>query len=224
MGEIMSVINSETAAATGMSVTQASSLPATVSYQQWNGTAFTGSLNTPVDIIAGSTANFVVTINATAAFNSSSMTFNVSSTNGATAPISGVNTLTISASAIPSADVIMMSNSLAVSTAVNTPTVFAVATANVGGANATGVSLVLSVPTSISGLSYQVNETYPANGTIKGPATGLTIAVGGTPTFAVFVTPAVAIANDPANNRITLQLIDGSGKVIGAQSVAVSTT
>ncbi|MCZ7394652.1 MAG: hypothetical protein ABOK23_01155 [Candidatus Methanoperedens sp.] len=220
----MSVINGGTATATGVSVAQASGLPVTISYQQWNGTAFTGSSNTPVDIAAGGTANFVLTINATAAFSSSPMTFNVSGTNAAQAPISGVNTLTISASIMPSADVIMMSTSLAVSTAVNTPAVFAVATANVGGANATGVSLVLSVPTSITGLVTQVNQTNPTTGAIIGPATGLTINAGAQPTFAVFLTPTVAIANDPANNRITLQLVDGSGKIIGAQSVAVSTT
>ncbi|MCZ7392306.1 MAG: right-handed parallel beta-helix repeat-containing protein [Candidatus Methanoperedens sp.] len=220
----MSVINGGSATATNVSITQASSLPVKTQVRQWNGTAFIEALNAPVNISAGGTANFVVGINATSAFNSSSLTFNVSSTNEATAPISGVNTLTLSASTVPSADIIMMSTSLDVSTAVNTPTVFAVATTNVGGANATGVSLVLSVPTSISGLSYHVNETYPANGTIKGPAAGLTINVGATPTFAVFVTPMQPIANDPANNRITLQLKDGSGKIIGAQSVAVSTT
>jgi hypothetical protein len=40
----------------------------------------------------------------------------------------------------------------------------------------------------------------------------------------VFLTPTQPIAYDPANNRITLKLVDASGKVIGAQSVAVSTT
>ncbi len=221
----MSVINGGTATATGVSITQASSLPATISYQQWNGTAFIGSANTPVDIVAGGTANFVLTINATSAFNSSSMTFNVSSTNGATAPISGVNTLTISASSVPSADIIMMATgTLDYRTGVGNSTAFAVATSNVGTATATGVSFNIVVPSSITGLVTQVNETYPTNSTIKGPATGLTIAVGATPTFAVFLTPTQPIAYDPANNRITLQLVDGSGKVIGAQSVAVSTT
>lgn len=220
----MSVINGVTANATNVSITQASSLPATVSYQQWNGTAFTGSPNTPVDMPAGSAAHFVLSINATSAFSSSSLTFNVSSTNGATAPISGVNTLTISASAVPSADIIMMATGiLDYRTGVGTPTAFAVATSNVGKATATGVSFIVQVPSSITGLAYQVNETNP-DGSIKGPATGLTIAVGAQPTFAVFVTPTAAIANDPANNRITLQLVDGSGKLIGAQSVAVSTT
>jgi hypothetical protein len=150
------------------------------------------------------------------------MNFNVSG-NQVAAPISAVNTLTISASATPSADVIMMSTSLNVSTAVNTATAFAVATTNVGGASATGVSLILSVPSTITGLAYQLNETNP-DGSIKGPATGLTIGVGAQPTFAVFLIPKQPIAFDPANNRTTLKLIDGSGNVIGAQSVAVSTT
>jgi hypothetical protein len=173
---------------------------------------------------AGATANFVLTINATAAFDSSPMTFNVSGTNVGVAPISAVNTLTISANATPSADVIMISTTLNVSTPVNTPTAFALATMNVGGANATGVSLLVSVPSSITGLAYQVNQTDPTTGAIIGPATGLTIAMGATPTFGVFLQPTKAITFDPTNNRITLKLVDGTGKVIGAQSVAVSST
>ncbi|MFA4956991.1 MAG: NosD domain-containing protein [Candidatus Methanoperedens sp.] len=219
----MSVINYGTASATGVSITQASSLPVNIQYGQWNGTAFIDDLNTPIDMPADSTANFVVGIDATSEFTTSAMTFNVSATNAAAAPLSAVNTLTISASATPSADVIMMSTSVDVSTAVNTATVFALATTNVGGASATGVSLVLSLPSTITGLAYQLNETTP-DGSIKGPATGLTIAVGAQPTFAVFLTPTQPIVYDPGNNRITLQLVDGSGKVIGAQSVAVSTT
>jgi hypothetical protein len=81
----------------------------------------------------------------------------------------------------------------------------------------------MEVPTTISGLAYHVNETNP-DSSIKGPATGLTIPIGGQPTFAVFLTPTQAIDYDPTNNRIVLKLVDGSGKVVGAQSVAVSTT
>ena len=165
----------------------------------------------------------MLTINATSAFNTSSMTFNVSGTNVGTAPIGAVNTLMFSASATPSADVIMMSTSLNVNTHINNATAFAVATTNVGGANATGVRLVMVIPSSIKGLVYQVNQTNRTTGAIIGPATGLTIAMGDTPTFAVFLTPTQAISFDPENNRIMLQLVDGTGKIIGAQSVAIST-
>jgi hypothetical protein len=219
----MSIINGGVVKATNVSITQASSLPVTVSYQQWNGTAFIGSPNTPVDIPASGTANYVLSVTATSAFNRSSLTFNVSGTNASTAPISGVNTLTISASSVQLPDVIMISTNLNVSTAVNTATAFAVATSNVG-ASATGVSLVVSVPSSITGLATQVNQTDPATGAIIGPATGLTINAGAQPTFAVFLTPTHGITFDPTNNRITLQLVDGTGRIIGAQSVAISTT
>jgi len=217
----MSVINYGTSTATDVSITQASGLPVTVSYIQWNGTAFTGSVNTPADIAAGATANYVLTINAISAFTTSSLTFNVSGTNVAAAPISGVNTLTIAASATPYADVIMMSTNMNISAALNNWEDLAVATTNIG-ANATGVSFNVVVPSSITGLITQVNQTY-TNGSIKGPATGMTINSGDQPTFAVFVYPSQAIAFDPTNNRITLQLVDGTGKVIGAQSVAIST-
>ena len=218
----MSVINAGTGSATDVSISQASSLPATVSYQAWNVVILTGTPDTPMDIGSGETVNYVLTIDPTSEFVSSAMTFNVSGTNSGSAPISGVNTLTMAASTTPYADVIMMSTSLDVSTAVNTPTAFALATTNVGSANATDVSLVVDIPSSITGLVYQVNETNP-DGSIKGPATGLTIPVGGQPTFAVFLVPTQAIDYDPVNNRLMLKLVDGSGKVIGAQSVAVST-
>jgi hypothetical protein len=151
------------------------------------------------------------------------MMFLVSSTNGAVAPVGNVNTLTISASATPSADIIMMSTTLNIQTTINTPTAFAIATTNVGSANATNVSLVLSVPSLIEGLVYQVNQTNPITGDIIGAATDLTINIGNTPTFAVFITPTQPIKFDPENNRIMLKLVDGNGKVIGAQSVAIST-
>jgi hypothetical protein len=220
----MSVVNYGTGAATGVSIKQASvsSLPVTVSYQQWDGTALIGSADTPADIAAGATANYVLTIKATSAFTTSSLKFNVSGTNVEEAPISAVNTLTIAASATPYADVIMMSTNMNISAGINNWEDLAVATTNVG-ANATGVSFNVVVPSSITGLITQVNQTY-TNGSIKGPATGLTINAGEQPTFAVFVYPTHAIAFDPTNNRITLQLVDGTGKVIGAQSVAVSTT
>ncbi|VVB93135.1 Carboxypeptidase regulatory-like domain protein [uncultured archaeon] len=219
----MSVINGGTATATNVSIAQASGLPVNVSYTPWNGTAFTGPANTPVNIAAGGTANFVLAINATSAFSSSSLTFNVSGTNAAAAPISGVNTLTISASATPLPDIIMISTTLNVSTAVSTATSFAIATSNVG-ATATGVSLNVVVPSSITGLAYQVNQTNATTGAIIGPATGLTINAGAQPTFAVFLQPTQPIAFDPTNNRITLQLVDGTGRIVGAQSVAISTT
>ena len=219
----MSVINGGTGTATGVNVAQASGLAATVSYQAWNGTAYTSSVNTPVDIVAGATANFVLTINTTSAFSSSSLTFNVSGTNVAAASISAVNTLTISASTTPQADIIMMSTSLDVRTGVNSAATFAVATSNVG-ASITDVSLIVDRPSSITGLATQVNQTNPTTGAIIGSATGLSIASGDQPTFAVFLTPTQSIALDLANNRITLKLVDGSGNVIGAQSVAVSTT
>ena len=218
----MSVINAGTGSATDVSISQASGLAATVDYQVWDGVTLIGTLNSPVDIGPDETVNYVLIIDATEEFVSSAMTFDVAGTNSGSAPISGVNTLTIAASTTPYADVIMMSTSLDVSTAVNTATAFALATTNVGSASATGVSLVVDVPSSITGLAYQVNETN-LDGSIKGPATGLTIPVGGSPTFAVFLTPTQAIDYDPANNRIMLKLVDGSGKVVGAQSVAVST-
>ena len=183
----MSVINAGTGNATDLSISQASGLPATISYQAWNGVTLIGTPDTPVDIGPSETAEFVLIIDATAEFVSSAMTFDVSGTNSGSAPISGVNTLTMAASTTP-ADVIMMSTSLDVSTAVNTATAFALATTNVGSASATDVSLFVDIPSSITGLVYQMNETN-SDGSIKGPATGLTIPVGGTPTFAVFLTP-----------------------------------
>jgi PKD repeat protein len=221
----MSVINAGTTTAHGVSIAQASSLPVTVSYQEWNGVTFIGTPNTPVDIPAGGAADFVLAITPTAAFNTSPLTFTVTGTDtGGGAPIWPVNTLTMRATSAAAPDVIMMSTNYNVQTGVNVSIAFAIATMNVGGAAATGVSLQVVVPSSITGLSYTVDQTDPVTGAIIGPATGLTINPGAQPTFAVFLTPMSAIPVDLVNNRITVQLVDGSGNVVGAVSVAVSTT
>ena len=222
----MSVINAGTSTAHGVSIAQASSLPVTIIFQEWNPTAgtFIGTANTPVDIPAGGTANFVLAITPSSAFSTSPLTFTVAGTNtGGGAPIWLVNTLTMRATTAAAPDVIMMSTNYNVQTGVNTPTAFAIATTNVGGAAATGVSLNVVVPASIPGLSYTLSQTDPATGAIIGPATRLTINPGDQPTFVVFLTPTQPIPMDLVNNRITAELVDGSGNVVGAQSVAVST-
>jgi beta propeller repeat protein len=224
---LMSVINAGTSTAHGVSITQASSLPVAIIYQEWNPTSgtFIGTPNTPVDIPAGGTANFVLAITPSSAFSTSPLTFTVAGTDtGGAAPIWPVNTLTMRATSTAAPDVIMMSTNYNVQTGVNTPTAFAIATTNVGGAAATGVSLNVVVPASITGLSYTLSQTDPATGAIIGPATGLTINPGAQPTFVVFLTPTQPIPMDLVNNRITAELVDGSGNVVGAVSVAVSTT
>jgi len=222
---LMSVINAGSTTAHGVSITQASSLPVTIIYQQWNGVTFIGTPNTPVDLPTGGTANFVLAITPSSAFSTIPLTFTVAgSDTGGAAPIWPVNTLTMRATTAAAPDIIMMSTDYNVQAGVNTPTAFAIATTNVGGAAATGVSLQVVVPASIQGLQYTVDETNPATGAIIGSATGLTINPGDQPTFVVFLTPTHAIPLDLVNNRITAELVDGSGNVIGAVSVAVSTT
>jgi hypothetical protein len=49
------------------------------------------------------------------------------------------------------------------------------------------------------------------------------IEANATPTFAIFITGAGTIGNDPANNRIFVRFKDASGVTRGSTSVAVKT-
>jgi hypothetical protein len=115
----------------------------------------------------------------------------------------------------------MVSTVTDVAATVNVGGVFAIATSNVGNAAAADVSLVIDTGT--MPLSVQGKQIDPTTGAIIGDAQHMTIAIGGTPNFAVFYTATAAIANDPGNNRILIKLVDGSGNVLGSQSVSIHT-
>lgn len=221
---LMSVINYGSEYAQDVSIAQHTSLPITFTFKTWDTLTNFGEPNALATIKPNNgVAFFVLEITPTSAFAASDMTFDIQTTNGTivSAPITQVNTFVLGATDTASADIIMISTVTDISASVGTSGAFAIATSNVGNAAATGVDLVADVGT--MSLVVSVNQTDPTTGAIIGDAQDMTIGIGETPTFAVFYTPTAAIANDPANNRITLQLVDGSGNLVGSQSVSIHT-
>jgi hypothetical protein len=102
---------------------------------------------------------------------------------------------------------------------------FAVAVANFGPATVAGVS-------SSSGnlpVNVTICQTNPSNGECMAPPVqggvglGVSLSTGTSATFSVFVTATAAIASDPANNRIYIEVTNTADTGAGLTSVAVVT-
>jgi len=225
------LINAGTTAATGCKIVSQSPVAAQFTYQTTDPATNspTGTVNTPVTIAAGASQTFVLSFTPNAAFGTQDELLGYScSKTDAAATILGVNTLLLSASATPVADLIALVAStdpgiLDVSSA-GTSGAFAVATANIGAAatiTATTVTGSANLPVTIT-----LCETNPTTSAcLAPPAASVTtsIASGAAPTFGVFVEASQAVAFDPANNRIVVRFVDGSGVVRGSTSVAIRT-
>jgi hypothetical protein len=183
--------------------------------------------NVPANIAAGAAQSFALAITPTVPIAPTDLQFSFVCANTDPAPINvGLNTLLLSASATPVADIV----ALAVTTSndgivtLASTGVFAVATANVG---ATGI-ITASADTGSASLPLNISlcQTDPANGqcisTIGGSAT-TTIDTNATPTFGIFLQGNGNVPFDPATNRIFVRFKDGSNVTRGSTSVAVRT-
>ena len=225
------IINSDPATATQCSIAPASVVTASFRYQTTDAAtnALTGSANTPVDIPPGGSQSFVVAFTPTAAFAPTDVGFIFDCTNTEPAPsLFGVNTLLLSASDTPVADIIALAVTASGDGIVNLPSetgsaAFALASASVG----TDAGLVsISASTLNAGLpvTTALCETNPATGQcLSPPALSLskTISASDTASYAVFVTGSGSVPFDPANNRIVVEFQQAGGVVRGRTSVAV---
>jgi hypothetical protein len=150
--------------------------------------------------------------------------------NTSPAPVTvGLNTLLLSASNTPVADVIALAATVSGDGVVrlagpSRSGAFAVATANVAAADTITASVDTgsrSLPTTLS-----ICETNPTTGICLAPPAATvttTIDNGATPTFAIFVAATAELAFEPALNRVFVRLRDPSGSTRGSTSVAVTT-
>src|SRR5262245_34027166 len=230
------IINTGDDAALSVGISLQTNIPASFRYQttdpQTN--TLTGSPNTPVAIPAHGSQSFLIAITPTAPIPPMEVAFNFAGTN--TSPvvtIIGVNTLLLSASTIPTPDVIALASTipatvadagiLNIFTVVGTGPV-ALASANVGAGGSITVSADTGNATLPVGLS--LCETNPQTGACTsaiGPTVVTQINAGATPTFSVFVAGNEFIPFDPANSRIFVRFKDGQGITRGSTSVAVRT-
>ena len=190
----------------------------------------TGTPDTPVDILAGQSQSYVVSLAAAGPLEPTDVRLEIKGTNTSPARIvPGLNTLLFSAAAGPVPDVVAIAAIAAGTPAVEVPgptgsAAFAVATANVGaGGNITVSADTGAVPLP---LGLAVCPTDPATGecvSAPGPAVAVPIGAGATPTFSVFVTGAGIVPFDPEHNRVFVRFADDQAVLRGATSVAVKT-
>ena len=239
----VTVVNAGSDTAPGVGVFLRTQIAATLTFQTTDPATNQpiGAPNAPVDLPAGRSQTFVIALTPSKAFPPVSVEFDFSTGPDHVLTISGVNTLSLSASTVPTPDFVALaatssndgildaSISGAVATAFATlgtmqgvvlrhRGAFAVAAVNVGAA---GVLTASARATGKASVALAVRETDPATGAIVG-GNVKPMAPGQTATFAVFAL-GESVPFDPAINRIVVELLDDSGVVRGSTSVALTT-
>lgn len=190
----------------------------------------TGTADTPIDIASGGNQSFVFGFTPGTVLNGQVLApvFRCDNVMPASTT-TGVTTLTLSAAAIPTADVITIAATASangIATApLNAATAFSVASLNIGAAETVTVSVSdggANLP-----LTLEICETNPANGqctSARGSSVNASYSANGTRTFSVFVRgTGQAVALAPATNRVFVSFANAGGVSVGATSVAVQT-
>ena len=230
-----SMINAGTSAAVGCRITPVTPTLADFFFQETDALNVpVGTRDAPVNIAPGATQSFVMGFTPSAAFDTSvvELRFGCESAVDATV-VEGLNTVLLSASDSPIADMVALAATVNQDGIVHIPGAtgtgfFTVASVNVGAQDTISVTAdtgAATLPVTVTLCqtdpltSACINPTSPGAGPMS-----VDVEQNGTPTFAVFVTGTEAIAFDPAFKRIFVRFAeDGSGVVRGATSVAVQT-
>jgi len=225
------VINAGPGTAIGVGLSLASALPGNFTYQTTdpNTNALTGTPNTPVNIPPGGAQTYILSITPSAAFPGTDVQFSFAGANTfAIPPLPGINTLLLTASDSPVADIIALAATgtpglTAVIPGSNGSVAFAVATSNVGVSR----SITVSPRKGSLPIAVFVCRTNASGACISGnPAPTVTTTIGAneTSTFSFFVQGQGVVPFDPSKNRIFTDFIDAAtGAVAGSTSVAVRT-
>ena len=202
----------------------------TLSYQTTNPAtnALTGTANTPAMIAGGNgVQSFLVSFQGEDAFSAAALPIDFDCAGVAPAAVTtGVDTVDLTLSATPVADIIALAATPTGNGIVEVPVggaaAFAVATSNVG----VGSLIIASVDTGAATLPLTA-AICPSNAAtgqcLVTPAASvpLTIAAGAAPTFSVFLGASGPIPLDPAASRLFVRFKDAGGNFHGSTSVAV---
>ncbi len=232
----VTIINSGPVTAYGVGISRAQPTPGGFAYQATDpltNLPITAA-NFPMDIPPGEGQSFVIIFSPTAPFGPIDLAFNFAGVNTVPVPpLSGINTLLISASATPVPDVIALAatpsnDGVAQLPGVGVTGAFSVATSNVG----SGDTIRVSADTGATALplGVLVCQTDPVTAQCIS-ALGATVDVfiaasgqpGSTPTFSFFATATGAISFDPALHRIFVRFTGSDGVIRGMTAVAVTT-
>jgi len=196
-----------------------------------NTNASSGQVNAPIDVAVGEAQSFIFGFTTFAEFSAREIELRFACENSApVAELSGINTFTLSSSALPTVDVIALVATQSTPGVLSIPDVsapgaFAVATVNVGAADVISVS---AEP--LNGVDLPVDvtlcQTDPDTGACINPVVpdaDVTAAIfeDETPTFSVFVSASDSIALDPGGARIGVTFRDAGDEVRGSTSVAI---
>jgi hypothetical protein len=216
--------------ATGCRIALATSIPAALTYQTTDPATntVTGAPNTPVDMGSFTSQTFVIAITPNGPIPPTEVGFRFECETGQPATtVTGVNTLLLSASVTPTADVVAIALLPAgASTLFVDPTshqgAFALAAVNVGASATTTLTAdtgALALPVTIT-----LCQTTPTGVCQSPPASSVTLGMptGSGAGFAVFVTGTGSITANASVNRLFLRFKDAGGATRGSTSVAVT--
>jgi len=208
----------------GLNFSQASSLPVNVEFVAWDhgtGTQI-GDWNTPIYIPEGGSQNFLLKITPVGIVAlGSQLQLRVASSDGYVASNNLANSITIGATGSPAPDVIMAADNTDYLKAVGTTGIIAISALNIG------IDLSeASVQLDTNGLPIniiKIEEVNPYTGVPIGGNTGLTFTNGVGKAFFIYYQPTSTILFQPDINRVVPKVLDGSGNVIGSQSLSIHT-
>lgn len=225
------MINSGETAGTNCSIGPGTQFSGEFSYQITDmQNASQGEPNTPVNIAAqGGQQSFVVSLtpDSELAPTELALEFSCDNIESATSLV-GLNTLLLSASDTPVADVVALAATVNNDgiVRVDNAGAFSVASINLGVAE--NLTVIADTGDAVLPLELSLCQTNPTTGdclsTPVAATDGLDISMasGATPTFGVFASATGSVALDAAANRIYVRFVD-STSVRGATSVAVQT-
>lgn len=220
------VINAADMPLTGCTVVPMTDVPADFSYQTASvANDVLGEPNTPFTMAPGAVQNLVLSITPDDGFSSTELFLRYECDDARAAPNAlGLNTVLLSASDDPVADVVGLTTEVDLVADVNATALFAVGSANVGVQETITVSLDdggVGLPLDLM-LCRTDSQSGACLETVSASST-LTYEGGSTASFAVFATPQAPIAFNPAINRIFVRFETADGLVRGSTSTAVRT-
>ena len=221
------VLNAGTSAANSCLPALGSAINASLSHRTTNPATneATGEPNASVDIPAGGSQSFVLEITAHGEFPPTDVIVDFLCNDADPPfPLIGINTLLLSASATPTADIVALAATMGgvgvLEAQQQSGAAFSVASFNVGAsANITVEPVALGVPLSALSICQTDSTTGACLGAANSSVT-LTISENATPTFSVFMQHDTSVDFDPANNRVSVRFLE-AGVVRGSTSVAV---
>ncbi|WP_421789113.1 S8 family serine peptidase [Hyphobacterium sp.] len=182
-----------------------------------------------VDLAPGASQSYVVSVTPGQTYNGRVISPVYGCENGRTAsPVLGVTTMTLTAAAEATADVISIASTPTANGILAIPTgnarAFSVAAVNIGaGQTVTVTPGTGGIP--IPALTVlEICETNPATGqciSARGASVNVNFANNETRTFTVFVRANAAVDFIPAQNRVVITFTNGANTTVGATSVAV---